>query len=81
MSDANKSQEATSSRVMYRVQKITSDLETLPPEEHGTVVNILQTMFNLRAMEYQKQRAENEAALKAAADRESKFGLKPQVVT
>jgi hypothetical protein len=77
MSNTKDSPEATSSRIMYRVQKITEGLETMAIEEHGTVVNILQTMFNLRAMEFQKKRNEDEEAVKAAADRESKFGLNP----
>lgn len=71
----------TTEKIRYRVDKIQTDLEALEPEVHGTVVALLQQYFNFRAMVVQKQRDEQAKALKEEADRIAKFDPRePQLV-
>ena len=64
-------------KIRYRVEKISKDLETLTLDEHITVCNMLTQMLTFRAGSQVKADQAAERELKAATDRERKFGLIP----
>jgi hypothetical protein len=73
---------ASAAKIRYRVDKISTDLEELSIEEHGTIVNVLSQMLEFRVMQFRKAQQELAVAAKTEADkaqadmdREKKFAI------
>ena len=64
-------------KIRYRVEKISKDLETLTLDEHITVCNMLTQLLTFRAGAQVKADQASERELKAATERERRFGLIP----
>jgi hypothetical protein len=67
-------------RIIYRVQKYSTDFDALSIEEHVTVLSMLQQMLQFRVADFQKKEKEKAAELNAAAEREAKFDPRPALV-
>ena len=70
-------EKSPSNKIMYRVEKISLDLDTLTLAEHVTVCNMLNQMLQFRVTEFQKAEVEAAQKVKAAADLEAKFDPRP----
>jgi hypothetical protein len=64
-------------RIIYRVEKISKDFDTLTLEEHVTVCNMLQQMLQFRVADFQKKEQARALESKAEADRLAKFDPRP----
>lgn len=75
--NSNSISKSSEEKILYRVEKISNDLQTLTLEEHVTVCNMLQQMLQFRVAAFQKKSKAEEEQVKHEAERQAKFGLVP----